>query len=292
MTDTNRLGKLVQELRPHAMWCLIVFLGGFLSPVLFWMRQKAHHASLDWYVLAFLFASSLPAFTWAVLILVKSGKSSSASVRSESAPDLSAAVSTEISPVPTYPQHEGDGSAPDVRFWHSVGEREAHGRDVRALLSGAQRRVIITGIELHYVVKYCANELQSALSRGRLVGIVIAKATPRNITFYGRYSRGVDKTLAATHDLYRGFAESLDKRQSECFALYHTDVALTHSIGLYDDAVYVSEFCIDCPSSLCPSFSPPPESKSHSLFISELKEILKGSPCVHGSGHVKLLGGL
>ncbi len=304
MPDTNRLafGEIFRELRPHALWHAITLVGSVLlasviSPGLFLLRQKAHHVSLDWYVLAFLFVTSLLAFSIfagvVFFLAAKSTKILAASVPSKSASGPSAAVSnTEIPPVRIQPQHGADGSASDVHFWHSVADREAHGRDVRALVTGAQRRVIITGIGLHYIVKYCGNELQAALSGGRLIGIVITKATPRNIAFYARYSRGVDKTIVGTHGMYTEFARSLDKRQLECFALYHTDLALTHSIGLYDDAVYVSEFCINSPSSLCPSFSPPPGSRSHSLFISELKEILRGSICAHGSGHARLLGGL
>jgi hypothetical protein len=301
MPDTNRsdFGEIVRELRPHALWQGIMLIGSVIlasviSPVLLLLRQKFQHAPLDWYFLVFVFITSLLAFTIfaGVVIFLAARSSRNLSVSTSGSSPSSALSNIEIPPVPVHPRHEGDGGAPDVRFWHSVADREAHRRDVRALVSGSARRVIITGIELNYIIKYCANELQTALSGGTLIGIVIAKSTPRNIAFYTRYSRGVAKTLVATHDMYSEFAKSLDKRQSECFALYHTDIALTHSIGLYDDAVYVSEFCIDCPSSLCPSFSPPPGSRSHSLFISELKEILKGSLSVHGSGHARLLGTL
>ncbi len=134
--------------------------------------------------------------------------------------------------------------------------------------------------------------MQTALSRGTLIGIVIAKATRKNLEFYARYSRDIDQTLPTTHGMYRTFAAALDRKQSECFALYHTDIPLTHSIGLYDNAIYVSELCIDHSSSNCPSFSPPPESKSHSLFIAELKQLLKESRLIDGSAHARLLGGL
>ena len=185
-----------------------------------------------------------------------------------------------------------DGSDPRVRFWHCIADRERHGQDVRALLKAAQRRAIITGIELHYVIKYCAQELKAALSSGTLVGIVISKATPRAISFYSRYSRDVDKTISTTHEMYTTFADSLNAKQRECFALYHTDMPLTHSIGLYDDSIYVSEFCIDCASSVVPSFSPPVGSATHRLFIDELKLLLKEAPCKHGNGHSRLLGSL
>ena len=72
----------------------------------------------------------------------------------------------------------------------------------------------------------------------------------------------------------------------------HTDIPLTHSIGLYDNAIYVSELCIDHSSSNCPSFSPPPGPKSHSLFLAELKQLLKESRLIDGSAHARLLGGL
>jgi hypothetical protein len=185
-----------------------------------------------------------------------------------------------------------DGSDPAVRFWHTIADREKHGKDVRALLSGAQRRVIITGIGLHYIVKYCSSELRTALSSGILVGIVMSKPTQKNIGFYSRYSRDVDKTLGVTHEMYSTFAQSLDTRQQECFAFYHTEVPLTHSIGLYDNSLYVSEFCIDCASSVSPSFSPPPGSRAHALFISELKTLLKESLRKYGDGHAKLIGSL
>jgi hypothetical protein len=304
MPDTSRLafGRVINELRPHALWHVIAWAGALLvgsviSPALFALWQKAKHASLDWYFLAFLFATSLIAFIILVGVLFLVATRSAARL-SESLPVKATLEPSEcvhdakISPGPTQARHQVDGSAPDVQFWHTVAEREAHGRDVRALVNRTERRVIITGISLNYLVWHCARELRDALSRGRLVGIVLASATPESINFYARYSRVVAKTLPTTHAMYEDFSKSLDKKQLECFALHHTDLPMTHSIGLYDDALYVNEFCIDCPSSRCPSFSPPLGSHSHSLFMSELKEILKESRRVYGTGHERLLGGL
>src|SRR5260370_37446341 len=135
MPDTNRLPfrEIVRELRPHVLWYAITLVGSVLiasviSPVLFLLRQKAQHASLDWYVLAFLFGTSLLAFSifgGVVLFLaVKSSKSLSASKLAPGPPTT--ATNREIPAAPIDPRHEADGSAPDVRFWHHVAERVAH----------------------------------------------------------------------------------------------------------------------------------------------------------------------
>jgi hypothetical protein len=301
MPETSQLSfrGVFRELRPHALWHAITWIAGLLfasviSPLLFLLWQKLHHASFDWYVVSFLFAASLLAFVvFAVFLFLLAARMSKVPSQTQPASDSGSLVpNTALGRDAVGGNHEREGSDPDVRFWHCVANREAHRQDVRTLISGSRLRVIITGIGLQYLVKYCAAEMQTALSKGTLIGIVIAKPTRKSFDFYARYSRDIDQTLPTTHGMYRTFAAKLDRKQSECFALYHTDVPLTHSIGLYDNAMYISELCIDHSSSNCPSFSPPPGSTSHSLFLGELKQLLTESRLIDGSAHAKLLGDL
>jgi hypothetical protein len=275
----------VKELRPNATWDLIKWIVPTAGPVfiasLYAFSQKLRSLSVDWYVFSGLLAASFLLLLIPVCTPLWMRRSAPA-----------APTATGVREPEPEAKESTDGSSPDVHYWHLVSEREAHGKDVAPLVRLAERRVLITGISLNYIVWHCADELRSALMRRRAVGIVIAGASQQNIEYYARYTRLPATTIPATHKLYDEFFQSLSPEESEYFALYHTDVPLTHSIGLYDDEIYVNLFCINTPSSRCPSFSPPPGSRSHALFVSELKALLRDSTLAHGSGHHRLFGGL
>lgn len=201
---------------------------------------------------------------------------------------LRAAVSTACDAIRSrlsdiQPLRSPGDSASNVKFWHNFTEREAHQKHVRALLKGAERRVVITGIALNYVILHCENELRGALSKEVPVSLVIANATASLFNYYARYSTQIEKQLPTTHELYRGFFESLGNNEQQSFALYYTDIPLTHSIGLYDDQIYVNEFCIDNSQGVAPSFSPQPGSPSYDIFISELRILLTEGRRILGS---------
>src|SRR6266478_1614055 len=48
-----------------------------------------------------------------------------------------------------------DGAAANVKFWHTIAERQEHRKDVRGLINTAKKRVVISGIALEYVVRKC-----------------------------------------------------------------------------------------------------------------------------------------
>jgi hypothetical protein len=182
-----------------------------------------------------------------------------------------------------------DGSAADVKFWHTVEDRQKHAKDVHALISAARRYVIITGISLTFIVRHCSSEVKDALSRGVLFGAVTPNATDESMRLYSRYTARVNEFLPTAQRMFCELFDSLNDVQRRHFALYYTDIPLTHSIGSYDGRMYVNEFCIDFSSSVCPSFSPEPASHSHRIFTSELKTILTESRCICGSGSKALL---
>ena len=144
------------------------------------------------------------------------------------------------------------GTAKDVRFWHTVADRQRHSTDVRALVETSKKRVIITGISLAYIGRHCAQELRAALARDVLVGIAIANRRPDLLAYYARYSPLVKRNLPTAHRLYADFHRGLTEPQSRRFCLCHVNIPLTHSIGLYDDEMFINEFCLDMDSSKLP----------------------------------------
>jgi hypothetical protein len=182
-----------------------------------------------------------------------------------------------------------DGCATDVKFWHTVKDREAHGIDVRALICGAKRYVILTGVSLHYIVRHCEQELREAVLRKVAIGIIITDNTRDLAEHYTRYSVSVLHNLPVAQTMYVDFHNSLRNRQRGYFALYYTRIPLTHSIGLYDGKAYINEFWIDQTASICPSFSPALGSSTHQIVISEVSKLLNESRCVCGLAEKKLI---
>jgi hypothetical protein len=180
------------------------------------------------------------------------------------------------------PIRTSDGSALDVRFWHSIKDRQEHRVDVRALIASAQQVIIITGITLSYVVQRCGEELRDRLRAGLWIGILMSAQTEHNLSYYTRYTSMLQSRMPLTRTMYESFYEALSDEDKSRFALYETTTPLTHSIGLYDTAIYVSEFCLDCDSSTCPSFSPARGSTTYRIMVREVQTLLSDNRCVLG----------
>jgi hypothetical protein len=181
------------------------------------------------------------------------------------------------------------GKASDVVFWHSFDDREADGKGVGHLIESAKRRIVITGGSLNTLAWDFIDQLQARLAKGVSVGIVMATPSPETLKTYVRYSEFLNATSPGTQLRYEKFCKSLSEEESTRFALCHTDIFLTHSIGLYDDQAFVSEFCIDRKSKDCPSFRSLAGSETYLLCLSEVRTLLQESRCVFGEGMATLL---
>jgi hypothetical protein len=184
------------------------------------------------------------------------------------------------------------GPAKDVRFWHTVADRQRHTMDVRALIEASKKRVIISGISLAYIGRHCVDELRAALARDVLIGIAISNIKPNLLAYYSRYSRQVERTLTVARRLYVDFHKGLTDSHRQRFCLCYVNIPLTHSIGLYDDEVFVSQFCLDVDSSKCPSFAVKSGAPSFSQLRAELRVIFSEGLCVAGGAKKLLLSSL
>jgi hypothetical protein len=183
-------------------------------------------------------------------------------------------------------------NARDVSFWHTFHDRGADGKGVHDLIGGAGHRIVVTGGSLGQIIWRFKTRIRQALSRGVLVGLVMATPVPEVLKYYLRYSESLRKLSPLTQALYRTFCRSLSASQRERVAVCHTNIPLTHSIGLYDDQLFVSDFCIDVPAEECPSFSALAGSHAFYVYLSEVHTLLTTSRCVFGSGAEELLASI
>jgi hypothetical protein len=184
------------------------------------------------------------------------------------------------------PTHRHGGAA-DVVFWSNFHDRKANNKGVEDLIKSANKRVIITGALLNEVA-WQIDEIKSALSKVEvLVGLIMA--TPKTLERYAPYSKFLKQTYEGTFARYEDFCSSLSASERKRFALCYTDKLQTHSIGLYDNQLYVSEFCINQRSVDCPSFSTSAGSETYAKFLSEVQFLLNNSRCYSGKGLPKLL---
>ena len=87
----------------------------------------------------------------------------------------------------------------------------------------------------------------------------------------------VRENLAASHKRYQLLAQEFAAKGVPPFALFGATILMTHSIGLYDDAMFISEFCIDTESYRAPSFRVLPHTPSYKVFLSEARTLLTES---------------
>ena len=179
--------------------------------------------------------------------------------------------------------HGNFGEARDVLFWHSITNRQLYDVDVRGLITKSRKYIFISGVSLTYVIKHCADDLRDALVRGCEIKIVISDNSELARLFYSRFSNRLGEEHALTYERYNRFYDNLPEKEKKLFKVYFTNVTLSHSIGLYDDQLFVSEYCLDCDSSRCPSYRLTTESESYDVLKNEIKILLSESECRIGT---------
>lgn len=180
-------------------------------------------------------------------------------------------------------------NARDIVFWHTFRDRDRDGKGVRDLIENAENRVVVTGGSLDQCVWRFRNEILEALKRKVLVGLVMATPVEPALKFYIRYADSLLRVSPLTRGRYEEFYLSLSTAERGRFALFYTDIPLTHSLGLYDDQIFVSEFCIDRHAEQCPSYAAFWGSHAYGVFFYEIHILLKSSRLSLGSGKNRLL---
>lgn len=76
--------------------------------------------------------------------------------------------------------------------------------------------------------------------------------------------------MKRSKDEFKEFYISLDKGQKNNFRLLRTKVPMTHSLGFYDNKLFVSEFCLTVSSFHSPSYEVMKSSNIFENFIDEI----------------------
>lgn len=171
-------------------------------------------------------------------------------------------------------------SVESVRFWNTVVERQAIGIDVRGLLSKSKTQVFLSGITMHYVITSCKEELREVLRKGVRVDIVTAIDDDSKV-FYKRYCN--INLITESHKSYRLFFDELSKRERGLLKVYASRTTITHSIGKYDEEIFVSEFCIDTDSLHVPSYRLTPIDQAYTIIDNEIILLKNESMCLFGA---------
>lgn len=182
--------------------------------------------------------------------------------------------------------------SPLLGFWDSVRARHDLGLDARSVMGSVQQRIFLSGITLNYIVQHCKDEISRALGVGVPVEFVIVANTNEARSMYERYSSFVSENLPLAHKRYRDYREGLSSDEAKLFNVYCTQLPLTHSIGLYDGRMFISEFCLDADSSGVPSYELAENGDGYKTFIEEVRVLLSGGEPLFGSEPSRILDGL
>ena len=159
------------------------------------------------------------------------------------------------------------------------------------LIGKATQRVFVSGIALNNIVQHGDRELHLALSNGAVVEIVIAANTALTARHYALYQSPIGPStpmIKLAHEKYKRFRDSLSSDYKKRFSVYSTRVPMCHSIGIYDNVVDLSEFCIGNNSVSCPSYLLRPSS-AFDVYIAEAKYLLGNAAPLFGSNPSKLI---
>jgi hypothetical protein len=160
-------------------------------------------------------------------------------------------------------------------FWGSARARHEERQDARSLIARTQERLFVSGITLTFIIQHCQSELESMISRGLPVDLVIAADTPFTRSVYARYSPEIDVNLPLACRRYRAFRDAIHAERRHLFRVYSTAIPLTHSIGMYDNIIHVSEFCIDTDSARVPSYQLAESSPGYETYLKEVRLLLQ-----------------
>ena len=156
-------------------------------------------------------------------------------------------------------------------FWNNVQDREGDDIDVTRLIKRAKFDIFLSGITLNYVIESQAELIRTAIKeRGVRVLMVIASDSKNSGRTYKRYTRNIDERLPQSHRNYCDFVSTLTPEEAGRIDIRETALLITHSIGMYDKEIYISEFCLDVDSRLVPSYCLTESDSAYRIFVQEI----------------------
>lgn len=176
-----------------------------------------------------------------------------------------------------------------VRFFNSFSERDPATHSVEALIVKAKRRIIISGIALFYLPKWRQKQVLDAAERGVRVALIVAKKTPATQSLYAPYVSDKVSFAARGYAYLKPFRSLLSKKAMRNLGCYTTSYLITHSIGVYDQSIYISELCLVDDKGLNPSYAVEPGSSLHPQFEREAYRFLASAKPLFGSPLVERL---
>lgn len=154
-----------------------------------------------------------------------------------------------------------------VPFWNNVQERHWARLDLRSLIEESRRRIFVSGISLKYLVVFCNEQLASALKRGVAVEILIASLDTVKAGHYDLHKAHAHDEVTMAQLRWSEFADSLEDKHLEQLSVTTSSTIMTHSIGIYDDAMYVNAFCAGLESPNLPSFRLEPNMSAYTSYV-------------------------
>ena len=170
-----------------------------------------------------------------------------------------------------------------IRMWNNVQERHRDGTDLRSQIESARHGIFVSGISLRYPAIYCKMQMIEALSRDVCVEVLIP-AIDSNIEFYDFHKPHSAEEIRLSHEAWLEFFAKLSAKQKSGFSVTATSLTLTHSIGLYDEHMFVNPFCIGLNSAELPSFRLERGCGAYNAYVKDALEHLARGERICGGG--------
>lgn len=126
------------------------------------------------------------------------------------------------------------------KLWSSIAIREASGVSPKQLISESRSYILFSGLSLSFLIRYCSNEIRTALQRNVSVEFVLVNRSEEAKRIYEPYTPYLDEDIIQR---YRDFFHGLTPKLQERIGIFRTDLFLTHTLGFYDDVFFVNEIC-------------------------------------------------
>jgi transcriptional regulator with XRE-family HTH domain len=175
------------------------------------------------------------------------------------------------------------GPLAEFRFYDNFFERRRANCDVPKLIVKAEDRIIISGISLFYLSKYCEKEVIDAAERGVTIALIVGEKTPATRVLYAPYVSDERSFADPGYEYLKRFRTALSAKAARTLGCYSAKHLITHSIGVYDQSIYVSELCLVDNKGLNPSYSMQVESPLYALFENEAYRLLAAAKPLFGS---------
>jgi Predicted nucleotide-binding protein containing TIR-like domain len=169
-----------------------------------------------------------------------------------------------------------------VAFWNNVHERSQEKCDLRSLVQTSTRYVFLSGIALNYVVQSCRQQMISTLNAGTTVEVLIPTLSAANSKRYTPFKSDALDEMRLALSRWSKFSASLEEEAAGRFRLFATDLHLTHSVGIYDELMYVNPYCAGLDSADLPSFRLDRSIPAFGSYLSDLAYHIQAAKLIAG----------